>query len=91
MAEIKIECPKCSWEPDGGAYWACSECGHIWNTFETLARCPECGHQHERTACISWRGGCNAYEPHLDWYKHLDDILEEEIKSISTPIISPIS
>ncbi|MBK7872246.1 MAG: hypothetical protein IPJ74_17020 [Saprospiraceae bacterium] len=83
MAEIIIECPQCQWRPDGGAYWACGGCGHIWNTFDTMAQCPKCGHQHERTACIPWRGGCNAYEPHLDWYKNLDDLLQEELNTIS--------
>ncbi|HMO41325.1 MAG TPA: hypothetical protein PKC76_00315 [Saprospiraceae bacterium] len=86
MARIKIECPKCSWEPDGGAYWACSACGHVWNTFDTMARCPQCQHQHERTACIPWRGGCTAYEPHLDWYKNLSGIIQEELESIVQPI-----
>ena len=89
MADLKIECPKCGWEPDGGAYWMCDNCRHIWNTFDTMARCPACGHQHERTACIPSRGGCPAYEPHLDWYKNLDDILDEEIRSIETPIRLP--
>lgn len=89
MSELKIACPKCDWEPDGGAYWSCSNCGFIWNTFETIARCPQCNHQHEYTSCIPFRGGCTAYEPHLDWYKNLDDILEKEIQSITVPMLLP--
>lgn len=82
MAELKIECPKCGWEPDGGAYWNCSQCGHIWNTFDTAAQCPECGFQHEHTACIPYAGGCHAYEPHIDWYKNLGEIIQEELDTV---------
>ena len=42
----KIACPKCEWEPDGGEYWGCSSCGHVWDTFKTAARCPSCGKQY---------------------------------------------
>ncbi len=80
---IQIECPKCGWEPDGGAYWMCSQCYHTWNTFDTMAKCPACGFQHERTACIPHRGGCQAYEPHLDWYKNLDDSLHLQLDQIA--------
>lgn len=82
MENIKIECPKCGWEPDGGAYWMCSGCGLIWNTFDTMARCPRCNHQHEYTACIPYAGGCDAYELHLDWYKNLDNFLQEEVEKV---------
>jgi hypothetical protein len=81
-SEVKIECPKCAWEPDGGAYWQCT-CGHIWDTFSTAARCPVCAKQWEYTQCIPHRGGCVAMSPHLDWYKGLDRWLEEELASIS--------
>lgn len=89
MAEVKIECPKCGWEPDGGEYWACSACGHIWDTFATAARCPSCGHQHEHTSCIPFRGGCNAYEPHIDWYKGLDNWVREQLEEINRRIQVP--
>ncbi len=79
--EVKIECPKCGWEPDGGAYWQCT-CGCIWNTFETAARCPQCKKQWKYTACIPHRGGCPEKSPHLDWYKGLDDWLREEIEQV---------
>ncbi len=82
--DVKIECPKCAWEPDGGAYWQCS-CGHTWNTFETAARCPACSRQWEYTQCILHRGGCDKMSPHLDWYKGLDKWLENELRRIEIP------
>ncbi len=62
-ADIKIECPKCEWMPDGKPHWRCS-CGHTWNTFETKAKCPACGKQWENTYCP----GCGETSPHKDWY-----------------------
>ncbi len=82
MRDLKIECPKCGWEPDGGAYWMCSQCQYMWNTFDTAAQCPQCHFQHEHTSCIPSKGGCHAYEPHLDWYKNLSDIVQEELDTI---------
>ncbi|RYU96715.1 hypothetical protein [Emticicia agri] len=78
---MKIRCPKCSWEPDGGKYWQC-HCGHIWNTFETIGRCPSCHYQHEYTQCVPHAGGCDKKSPHLDWYEGLDKIVEEFIEEV---------
>ncbi len=90
MEGIRIRCPKCNWEPDGGPYWMCSTCGCRWNTFATAARCPDCGRIYKDTKCIIRRGGCEAWSPHLDWYEGLDGVLEnlkEEIeKSWSEPV-----
>lgn len=41
---VKIECPVCHWKPDDGSYWQCN-CGHVWNTFETMSICPACKNQ----------------------------------------------
>lgn len=83
MDNLHICCPKCSWEPDGGAHWQCT-CGIVWDTFLTGARCPGCGKVWEYTQCVDRsKGGCTAMSPHLDWYQGLDDIvnkLKEEIK-----------
>ena len=49
MSEIKIRCPHCSWEPDGGAHWACT-CDHVWNTFDTAGVCPSCNKKWEDTS-----------------------------------------
>lgn len=60
---LKIECPKCEWQPDGKAHWRCS-CGHAWNTFETRAKCPACDKQWEATRCPE----CGNSTPHEQWY-----------------------
>ncbi|MEL6672951.1 MAG: hypothetical protein AAFR61_12190 [Bacteroidota bacterium] len=82
--KLVIACPKCEWEPDGGAYWMCS-CGHTWNTFATLGQCPACGRKWEHTQCIQPAGGCNAWSPHLDWYRDLDSFVQKEVSQILAP------
>src|SRR5438105_682374 len=51
----RIRCPRC-------------HCGHIWNTFDTHARCPSCGFQWRETQCLS----CAAFSQHDDWYERND-------------------
>lgn len=75
MENIKVCCPKCSWEPDGSPYWQCS-CGYCWDTFSTGGRCPSCKLVWEKTQCIDDAGGCNAWSRHLDWYHGLEDIVQ---------------
>lgn len=87
--EVKIQCPKCSWEPDGQPYWQC-DCGHSWDTFETAARCPACGKQHELTQCIRPAGGCDKLSPHLDWYNGLDKWVKEQVESVKEIELTPI-
>jgi hypothetical protein len=77
MSDLKIECPKCSWEPAPHSQWKCS-CGSIWNTFDTGGRCPKCSKQWEFTQCLS----CQEWSLHLDWYKNLDDQYEEAISEV---------
>ena len=86
MAEVKIACPKCAWEPDGRPYWACA-CGHQWDTFSTAGRCPSCGKQWDDTQCIGYAGGCDAWSPHLDWYRGLDAWLREELARIRERVL----
>jgi hypothetical protein len=76
LQDIHIYCPKCMWEPDGKPYWQCS-CGTVWDTFSTGARCPGCKKVWEKTQCIAHAGGCNAFNPHLDWYHGMNDVLTE--------------
>jgi len=83
--EIKITCPKCNWEPDGGEYWAC-DCGHQWNTFDTAGRCPSCGKQWEQTQCVVHHGGCTEWSPHIDWYDGLDEWLREQLETVGQEI-----
>ena len=61
--EIKIYCPKCSWEPEQASRWWC-HCGFTWNTFDTGGVCPRCSKAWEETACLS----CQAWSRHRDWY-----------------------
>ena len=69
MEDIRIRCPKCEWEPDGGPYWEC-DCGTRWNTFDTMGTCPRCGRKWHDTQCPGpfFPGGCGAWSPHDDWY-----------------------
>ncbi|GAB5551473.1 MAG: hypothetical protein Sapg2KO_10640 [Saprospiraceae bacterium] len=82
MAEVKIECPKCTWEPQADSKWQCS-CGHVWNTFDTAARCPACSKQWEETICLS----CYKWSLHLDWYKNLDEWLEDELAILQIQVL----
>lgn len=70
--EVKVACPKCKWEPNGGAHWMCS-CGHIWNTFKTAGKCPKCDKKWADTQCPGPGdpGGCGAWSKHIDWYFNL--------------------
>ncbi|WP_204376191.1 hypothetical protein [Hymenobacter coccineus] len=49
-SSLAIYCPRCHWEPDGGAHWQCT-CGCVWNTFETAAVCPRCQRRWRDTDC----------------------------------------
>ena len=61
-----IRCPSCKWRPARTDEWACNPgCGYAWNTFETRARCPQCGHQWQETQCLA----CLRLSLHLDWYE----------------------
>lgn len=64
-----IQCSTCEWNPDGGIHWACT-CGHMWNTFETKAKCPKCNMQWTDT----WCPACGKPTPHKDWYKTKEDL-----------------
>jgi len=80
---IKIACPKCDWEPDGGDHWQCT-CGHLWNTFDTGGKCPKCGKEWKHTQCplpFESLGGCGAWSPHIDWYKNLSNEMKKEAES----------
>jgi hypothetical protein len=62
----RIRCPKCAWQPSKEDRWSCGPggCGHVWNTFETLGRCPSCDRFWDDTACLR----CGAWSPHEEWY-----------------------
>jgi hypothetical protein len=68
LENVKIECPNCHWEPDGGAYWQCT-CGHVWDTFKTTAICPSCKKRWKVTQCPKFSSnGCGEVFLHEDWY-----------------------
>ncbi len=86
MAHIKIECPKCKWEPKPNSLWSCS-CGTSWHTFDTSGRCPSCKKQWDMTQCLShFESGCGKWSPHLAWYKGLDPIIEEVIDEVNKEV-----
>jgi hypothetical protein len=68
--KIKIQCPKCNWEPDGKPYWKCN-CGKVWDTFSTGGVCPRCHYQWKETQCPA----CYKWSLHIDWYRGLDDMI----------------
>ncbi len=88
---FKIECPKCGWEPGPDALWGCS-CGHMWHTFDTGGRCPNCHRQWEDTQCHSPEvGGCTRWSPHLDWYKGLDEALRLALEELRKRVEEKVS
>jgi hypothetical protein len=84
---LEIYCPRCHWEPDGEAHWACV-CGCVWNTFDTAGVCPQCRHRWHVTGCPTDPGGCGAYSPHEDWYHGLDEQIAEMVE---TALLAPIA
>lgn len=71
---MKIRCPKCYYEPTSEDKWVCS-CGWIWNTFDTMGHCPQCGKIWWETQCLS----CHHWSAHHQWYYYdPPKLLEEE-------------
>jgi hypothetical protein len=60
---LEWRCPGCGWRPFAIRAWKCKKCGHVWDTFATEGVCPQCGHEHEETACVRCR---NIY-PNKQW------------------------
>jgi hypothetical protein len=84
MAEQKIACPKCDWEPRAHDIWMCS-CFYMWNTFDTGGRCPKCRKQWADTQCLA----CHEWSPHLDWYRDLEDQLEDALAEVEESLKIP--
>jgi len=61
---MRIRCPQCRWEPDGGAHWSCDACRTCFDTFATGARCPGCAKCFLETQCIR----CAKWSLHEDWF-----------------------
>ena len=56
-------CPSCETAPPIGAYWGCAACRTRFDTFETYARCPNCGAQFPMTGCLD----CGRRYPIAEW------------------------
>ena len=80
---IEILCPKCGWKPDGHAHWECT-CGHVWNTFETAGKCPNCAKRWDDTQCPgpNFGPGCGKWSKHIEWYKGLEKATVREAEKI---------
>ncbi len=83
MADIRIACPNCDWEPDGRAHWVCDACFTVWDTFDTTGICPGCRKQFTHTDCVPTAGGCPTNSPHLDWYHGLDEWVAEQLELVA--------
>ena len=61
-----VRCPACHVSPLVGQMWVCGPdgCGAFFDTFETRARCPECGAVFSWTDCPS----CGRRTAHAAWY-----------------------
>lgn len=78
---MRIYCPKCEWEPGPDARWVCGTggCGCVWNTFETMGKCPACGKVWQHTQCLV----CAQWSRHMEWY-HFEPPTEVERTEFSS-------
>ncbi len=56
-------CPICREPPIMGPFWICHKCRARFDTFETAARCPNCGEEFPMTMCLE----CGEARPMPDW------------------------
>jgi Zn-dependent protease len=56
-------CPSCRTAPPVGAYWKCGTCGQMFDTFQTVAVCPNCATQYATTVCLD----CQEQRPMNEW------------------------
>lgn len=56
-------CPACGSKPPVGAYWRCSDCRGLFDTFATKSVCPQCHVQHFETVCVD----CRTRSPMSSW------------------------
>ncbi len=57
-------CPACRAHPLLGQHWVCDECHSRFDTFETLAECPQCFKRFEETGCPE----CGHKHSIIDWF-----------------------
>jgi len=56
-------CPSCNTSPPVGNFWKCSHCAKAFDTFQSQARCPNCGTQYPLTMCLD----CRSRNPWSAW------------------------
>lgn len=56
-------CPSCKQPPIRGALWRCGKCQKPFDTFESMAVCPNCGSEFPVTQCFE----CGNTSPIHDW------------------------
>jgi Zn-dependent protease len=56
-------CPVCKNAPPMGEYWRCSACTKPFDTFQSLAICPNCSKHFSTTACLD----CGRANPIGEW------------------------
>lgn len=56
-------CPVCYQPPVLGPFWRCAQCLQSFDTFETGAKCPQCGTEYPTTRCLD----CGNSYPMADW------------------------
>jgi Zn-dependent protease len=56
-------CPVCHVQPPWGKFWFCQRCRTKFDTFETMAVCPNCTTQFNATSCPE----CGRVTPIRDW------------------------
>jgi hypothetical protein len=77
---MKICCPNCKNLLTKNQKWKCF-CGHSFNHFNNIGKCPKCNYIHEFTECLE--PSCQKISPHLDWYVGLElnlDNIKHELK-----------
>ena len=60
---IGFRCPGCGISPVAGAWWICGRCRKAFDTFNSLAVCPNCGAEYPKTTCME----CGNAYPINDW------------------------
>lgn len=70
-------CPSCNSKKSTEINLKCF-CGHSFNHFNDIGRCPACNYTHEFTECYE----CEKISLHLDWYNHISlDQLKSELQN----------
>jgi Zn-dependent protease len=59
-------CPTCNTAPAVGAYWVCNSCNQPFDTFQSLAACPNCSKRFSATRCMD----CGRLHSMEEWASH---------------------